>query len=87
MLIFRVKAKSEALFNIYSLLQEKIKSCNAKETVKTTRTVKTTIIGLISFGFSLPLIFTLVAASISHFLTVGIKFSCFSSNEIGLSCF
>ena len=37
--------------------------------------------------FSLPLIFTLVAASISHFLTAAIKFSCYSSNEIGLLCF
>ena len=34
--------------------------------------------------FSLPLIFTLVAATISHFLTAAIKFSRFSSNEIGL---
>ena len=33
--------------------------------------------------FSLLLIFTLVAARISHFLAVPIKFSCFSSNEIG----
>ena len=30
----------QALFNIYSLLKQKIKSCNAKEKVKTTRTVK-----------------------------------------------
>ena len=37
--------------------------------------------------FSLPLIFTLVAASISHFVTATIKFSCYSSNEIGLLCF
>ena len=37
--------------------------------------------------FSLPLIFTLVGASISHFLTAAIKFSCYSSNEIGLLCF
>ena len=29
------------------------------------------------FFFSLPLIFTLEAASISHFLTAAIKFSCF----------
>ena len=36
---------------------------------------------------SLQLIFTLVAASISHFLTAAIKFSCFSSEEIGLRCF
>ena len=35
------------------------------------------------FFFSLLLIFTLLAASISHFLTAPIKFSCFSSNEIG----
>ena len=37
--------------------------------------------------FSLPLIFTFVAASISHFLTAAIKFSCYSSDEIGLLCF
>ena len=41
---------------------------------------------LFAFFFSLLLIFTLVAASISHFLTAPIKFSCFSSNEIGLLC-
>ena len=42
---------------------------------------------LFMFPFvSLLLIFTLVAASISHFLTAAIKFSCFSSNEIGLRC-
>ena len=35
----------------------------------------------------LQLIFTLVAASISHFLTAAIKFSCFSSEEIGLRYF
>ena len=29
----------------------------------------------------------LVATSISHFLTAAIKFSCFSSNEIGPRCF
>ena len=39
------------------------------------------------FFFSLPLIFTLVASSISHFLTASIKFTCYSSNEIGLLCF
>ena len=37
--------------------------------------------------FSLPLIFTLVAASISHFLTATIKFSCYSSKEIDILCF
>ena len=36
---------------------------------------------------SLPLIFTLVAASISHFLIAAIKFACYSSSEIGLLCF
>ena len=41
----------------------------------------------VHFFLSLPLIFTLVAASISQFLTVAIKFSCFSSNKIGLSFF
>ena len=39
------------------------------------------------FLFSLPLIFTLQAASISHFLTATMKFSCFSSDEIHLLCF
>ena len=40
------------------------------------------------FFFSLlPLIFTLVAARISHFLTAAIKVSCFSSKEIRLPCF
>ena len=37
--------------------------------------------------FSLPLIFPLVTASISHFLTAAIKLSCFSSKEIGVPCF
>ena len=37
--------------------------------------------------FSLPLIFTSMAPSISHFLTTAIKFSGFSSNKIGLLCF
>ena len=40
-----------------------------------------------SLFLALPLIFTLVAASISHFLTAAIKVSCYSSNEIGLLCF
>ena len=40
-----------------------------------------------AFIFSLPLIFTLLAANISHFLTPAMKFSCFSSNEIRLLCF
>ena len=39
------------------------------------------------FFFSLLLIFTLVSASISHFLTAPIKFSCFSSNETRLLVF
>ena len=38
-----------------------------------------------SLFFLLPLISTLVAASISHFLTAAIKFSCFSSNCIFIS--
>ena len=37
--------------------------------------------------FALPLIFALLAASISHFLTAAMKFSCFSSQEIRLLCF
>ena len=36
---------------------------------------------------SLPLIITFVAAGISHFLTAAVKFSRFSSGEIGLRCF
>ena len=35
----------------------------------------------------LPLIFTLVAASISHFLTAAAKFSCCSSDKKCLLCF
>ena len=34
------------------------------------------------FWLSISLIFTLLAASISHFLTAAIKFLCFSFNEI-----
>ena len=41
----------------------------------------------VTLFLSLPLLFTLVAASISHFLNVTIKFSCFSSDEIHLLCF
>ena len=37
--------------------------------------------------FPLLHIFILVAASISHFLTAAIKFSCLSSNKIDLFCF
>ena len=40
-----------------------------------------------SLFFSLPLIFTLVAASISHILTAAMKLSCFTSNKIDLFCF
>ena len=40
-----------------------------------------------SIFFLLPLIFTLLAASISHFLTATLKCSCVSSNAIGLLCF
>ena len=35
----------------------------------------------LSLHFTLPLIFTLMAASISHFLTAVAKFSCCSSNK------
>ena len=38
--------------------------------------------------FSLPLIFILLAVSISPFFTAGVKFSCCcSSNEVRLLCF
>ena len=40
-----------------------------------------------SFFFLLPLILTLVAASISHFPTAAIKFLCYSSNKICVLCF
>ena len=42
---------------------------------------------LVHLFFSLLLILTLVAASISHFLTAAIKFSCYSSNKKCLVCF
>ena len=34
------RGKSKTLFNIYSLFKQNLQWCNAKETVKTTRTVK-----------------------------------------------
>ena len=37
--------------------------------------------------FSMPFIFTLVAANVSHFLITPIKFSYYSSKEIGLLSF
>ena len=40
---------------------------------------------LLTFFLTAP-IFTLVASSTSHFLTAAIKFSCYSSNVIGLLC-
>ena len=45
-----------------------------------------TVWGAVHFFFLL-LILTLVAASISHFLTAALKCSCYSSNEIDLLCF
>ena len=42
---------------------------------------------MLAFIFSLPLIFTLLAASISHFFTAAMKFSCFFfPKEIRLLC-
>ena len=43
-----VRAKSEALFNIFRFLKENVKSSNTKDKLKATRTVKTTTIELIS---------------------------------------
>ena len=40
----------------------------------------------VHFLFSMPLIFILMAASTSHFLTAAIKFSCYSSYVISLLC-
>ena len=45
-----------------------------------------TVWGAVHF-FLLLLIFTLVAASISHFLTATLKCSCYSWNKIDLLCF
>ena len=45
------------------------------------------LVFLFAFFFSPPLIFTLLAAGISHFLTVAIKFLCFSSKDNRLLCF
>ena len=43
---------------------------------------------MFAFIFSrLSVIFTLLAASISHFLTAAMKFPCLSPNEIRLLCF
>ena len=48
---------------------------------------KMSYVFLLTFFFSLLLIFTLVAASISHFLTAVTNFSCCSSNQKCLLCF
>ena len=45
------------------------------------------VLVLVNFVFSLPLTFTLVAVSISHFLTAVTNFSCCSSNKKYLLCF
>ena len=43
---------------------------------------------MFAFIFSrLSVIFTLLAASISHFLTAAMKFPCVSSNEVRPLCF
>ena len=114
--------ESEALDNIYSLLKQNIKSCNAKA-AKATRTGKKnnnnkrfnqqksnfaraahffctflcrclaqlqhvtrvieemSYVFLFTFFLSPSLIFTLVAANISHFLTAVTKFSCWAPTE------
>ena len=122
--------KSEALFNIYSLLKQNITSYRVMLSGEDNENGEKTTTGLtgkekqlctcsiffctflwrcfarlqlpnytftrfmeeMSYAFlftlfSLPLIFTLKAASISHFLTVTTKFSCCSSNKICLLCF
>ena len=46
------------------------------------------LVFLFAFFFLLQKhIFTLLTASISHFLTAATKFSCYFSNEIRLLCF
>ena len=45
------------------------------------------LVFLFAYIFSMPLIFTSMAAGISYFLTSVMKFSCFSSKEIRLLCF
>ena len=45
------------------------------------------LVFLFAFIFSIPLIFSSLAAVISYFLTVVMKFSCFSSKEIRPLCF
>ena len=50
-------------------------------------TTTTNFVRVVVHFFSPPLIFTLMAPSISHFLTGNTKFSCCSSNKKGLLCF
>ena len=50
-------------------------------------TTTTNVVRVVVHFFSLPLIFTLVAPSISHFLTGTTKFSCCSSSKKCLLCF
>ena len=67
--------------------------CETRETWNFQKLLSYTFYGglvvrvLVHFCFSLPLIFTLVAASISHFFTAVTKFSCCSSNKKCLLCF
>ena len=124
------QAKSEALVNIYSLLKQNIKSCNANQAATATKTAKKKglfsktknfaraahfflyfyAVVLYDDNVELPetswvhvlwrkcclrscLLFFRCRSflpwwplAVSHFLTAAVKFSCYSSNEIGLLC-
>ena len=63
------------------------RQCETSKNFLVTRSREEILYGVLFTFFFLLLIFTLVAASISHFLTTTVKCSFYSSNEIDLLCF
>ena len=60
--------------------------CETSRNLIVTRFIEEMLYAFSAHFFSMLLICTLVAGSISHFLTAVIKFSFFHSNKIGLLC-
>ena len=93
--ITKAKKKTKTTWHVQHtfFVQSFLCRCFARRQRETSRNFLVTrfmeeMLYVVLFTFvSLPLISTLVAASISHFLTAAVKFSSCSSNEIGLLCF
>ena len=60
--------------------------CETSRNLIVTRFIEEMLYAFSAHFFSMLLICTLVAVSISHFLTADVKFSFFYSNKIGLLC-